>query len=148
MPEICWKKASTDRPAEFTRSGAGNVRAHRRVLPLIKALFHQMDLVRDALEPRRSQEFAIELLSLLENEDRARQLQPDFDQQDYEYNVAWRTACTYELLSESTGQAEGFNSDGMHNCLSDGIQVCRPHRETRLHSLLSRFRPRRVPFLR
>src|SRR5262249_7849044 len=34
-------------------------------------------------------------------------------------------ACAYDNLADGTGVLEGYNSEGMHGCITDGIQVCR-----------------------
>src|SRR5262249_12503528 len=38
---------------------------------------------------------------------------------------SWMTACAYENLAEATGRLDGYNSEGMHSCITDGMQVCR-----------------------
>src|SRR6516162_4223771 len=100
-------------------------KAEQRVLPYLNAVFHQMDLAQSLLEPRLTRDNAIELIALLEDEERARLLQPDFPAAPYEAATAWMTACAYENLAEATGMLEGFNSAGMHQCITDGVEVCR-----------------------
>jgi tetratricopeptide (TPR) repeat protein len=100
-------------------------RSARRLIPFMYSTFHQIHLASNLLEPGWSREKAIELLPLLESEDQARQFQSDYDEPQYEYAAGWMTACVYELLSDAIGEAEGYNSEGMHTCLSEGIQVCR-----------------------
>ncbi len=100
-------------------------RAEQRAIPYINALFHQMDLAQSLLDPRTTRANAVELIALLEDEERARLLQPDFPQEAYEAEQAWMTACAYENLAEATGMLEGYNSEGMHQCITDGVEVCR-----------------------
>jgi tetratricopeptide (TPR) repeat protein len=35
------------------------------------------------------------------------------------------STCAYDNLADSTAMAQGYNSEGMHSCLSEGLQVCR-----------------------
>ena len=35
------------------------------------------------------------------------------------------TACAYDNLATHTAEIHGFNSEGMHQSISDGIEVCR-----------------------
>lgn len=100
-------------------------KSERQALHYILSLFHQMDLALDLQEPARTREMAIELIALLESEDRARQIQPDLPEPSYEHITGWMTACAYENLAEATGRMDGYNSEGMHACITDGIQVCR-----------------------
>src|SRR5262249_36306241 len=76
-------------------------------------------------EPRATRDYAGELTPLLKDEERARLLQPDFPAAAYEAEAAWMTACAYENLAEATGMLEGYNSEGMHQCITDGVDVCR-----------------------
>jgi tetratricopeptide (TPR) repeat protein len=100
-------------------------KSEQRVIPYINAVFHQMDLAQSLLEPRVTRDNAVELIALLEDEERARLLQPDFPAAHYEAEAAWMTACAYENLAEATGMLEGYNSAGMHQCITDGLEVCR-----------------------
>ncbi len=100
-------------------------KTEQRVVPYINAVFHQMDLAQSLLEPRVTRENAVELIALLEDEERARLIQADFPQAAYEAEQAWMTACAYENLAEATGMLEGYNSEGMHQCITDGVDVCR-----------------------
>src|SRR5262249_55584599 len=77
------------------------------------------------LLPRVTRENAVELIALLEDEERARLIQADLPQAAYEAEQAWMTACAYENLAEATGMLEGYNSAGMHQCITDGVEVCR-----------------------
>ena len=53
-------------------------KAEQRAIPYINAVFHQMDLAQSLLDPRTTRANAVELIALLEDEERARLLQPDF----------------------------------------------------------------------
>jgi tetratricopeptide (TPR) repeat protein len=100
-------------------------KSEQRVIPYLNAVFHQMDLAQSLLQPRVTRDNAVELIALLEDEERARLLQPDFPAAAYEAEAAWMTACAYENLAEATGMLEGYNSEGMHQCITDGVEVCR-----------------------
>jgi tetratricopeptide (TPR) repeat protein len=119
--EACLFRAAYRVYGELKRIG----KAEQRVIPYLNAVFHQMDLAQSLLEPRVTRENAIELIALLEDEERARLLQPDFPVPEYEAEATWMTACAYENLAEATGMLEGYNSKGMHQCITDGIEVCR-----------------------
>jgi tetratricopeptide (TPR) repeat protein len=96
-----------------------------RVIQYLHGVFHQMDIALSLLEPTRTREFALELIAYLESEEHARKLQPDFPDEEYENTCYWMTACAYENLAEATGRTDGYNSEGMHTCITDGIDVCR-----------------------
>lgn len=100
-------------------------KSEQRAIPYLQAVFHEMDLAQTMLEPKITCERAIELITLLENEEQARRIQPDLPRQEYEGEVAWMTACAYENLAEGTGMTQGYNSAGLHQCIADGIQVCK-----------------------
>jgi tetratricopeptide (TPR) repeat protein len=87
--------------------------------------FFQMDQAQYLLDFHRMRERAVELIALLEDEERARQIQADFSPEEHEHFVYSMSSCAYENLAEATGQLEGYNSEGMHACIADGIQICR-----------------------
>lgn len=100
-------------------------RVERQLMPYMTASFHVMNDSRNVLQPTVGREVAIELITLLESEDRARQFQPNLPEEDYERTKWWLTACAYDNLAVNTAESNGYNSDGMHQCITDGIQVCR-----------------------
>src|SRR6266542_4870702 len=53
-------------------------KSEQRVVTYINSVFHQMDLAQSLLAPRTTRDNAIALIPLLEDEERARQFQPDF----------------------------------------------------------------------
>ena len=99
--------------------------AHGRAIQYIEAVFFQMDQAQYLLDFQTMRERAVELISLLENEERARRVQSNLDESAYEFVVGGMSACAYENLAEATGQLEGFGSDQMQACITDGVQVCR-----------------------
>lgn len=100
-------------------------RVEQKLLPYLMAGFHVMNDSRNLLQPVAGREASIELITLLESEDSARQFQPNFPEEEYERTRWWLTACSYDNLAVNTAESNGYNSDGMHQCITDGIQVCR-----------------------
>lgn len=100
-------------------------RVEQRLMPYMTASFHVMNDSRNVLHPATGRDVAIELITLLESEDRARQFQPNLPEDEYERTKWWLTACSYDNLAVNTAESNGYNSDGMHQCITDGIQVCR-----------------------
>jgi tetratricopeptide (TPR) repeat protein len=87
--------------------------------------FFQMDQAQYLFDFQTMRERAVELIALLEDEEQLRQIQSDFPREQYEYLVYSMSSCAYENLAEATGQLEGYNSEGMHACIADGLQICR-----------------------
>ncbi|MBS0206503.1 MAG: tetratricopeptide repeat protein [Planctomycetes bacterium] len=100
-------------------------RVEQLLIPYLTASFHVMNDSRNILQPVAGREVSIELITLLESEERARQFQPNLPEDEYERTKWWLTACSYDNLAVHTSAVHGYNSDGMHQCISDGIQVCR-----------------------
>ncbi len=131
LEEIRTRAGDLIEPCKFASSFAayGEIRrlarGNQRVVHYIEAVFFQMDQAQYLLDFETMRERSVELVSLLESEERARRIQPDFPDEVYEYLVGSMSACAYENLAEATGQLEGYNSEGMHACIADGIQVCR-----------------------
>lgn len=105
-------------------------KAEHRLIPYLRATFHVMNCAESVLEPRVRHDLALELMSLLESEDRARAFQSDVREEEYDATKGWMTACAYDNLAASTGTVRGYNSEGMHQCIADGIAVC--HRTGKL----------------
>lgn len=112
-------------------------KAEKRLLPYLHATFTIMNHASNLLEPVRVRERSIELIGLLESEERARTFQPDLPQAEYESTANWWLSCGYDNLAKATGWIKGFNSDGMHTCISEGIEVCR---RTGKHQCITCFR--------
>jgi tetratricopeptide (TPR) repeat protein len=100
-------------------------RSEHRAFPYVMGTFFQMDQFQNLLEFQQMRERAIELIALLENEERIRQIQADIPMDQYEHLIYSMSSCAYENLAEATGQLEGYNSEGLHACITDGIQICR-----------------------
>jgi tetratricopeptide (TPR) repeat protein len=117
----CRFASSTRLYGELRRRAKSQQRAWHYVM----GTFFQMDQSQYLLEFQQMRERAVELIALLEDEERLRQIQADFPVEQYEHLVYSMSSCAYENLAEATGQLEGYNSEGMHACISDGIQICR-----------------------
>ncbi|HEY1068261.1 MAG TPA: hypothetical protein VGE52_19205, partial [Pirellulales bacterium] len=96
-----------------------------RVIPYLYAKFYLMNQSQSLLTPVEGQENAIEAIALLESEEQARAIQPDFPQEHYDHTVGWMSACSYDNLATATAMIDGYNSSGTHDCINEGIQVCR-----------------------
>jgi len=97
----------------------------QRVLPYLRANFHLMNCAQSTFEPEFGADIAIESIALLESEEKARQIQPDLPQDAYDHFVHWMSSCSYDNLAKHVAERQGYNSDGVHDCINDGIQVCR-----------------------
>jgi hypothetical protein len=100
-------------------------RQFQRVIPYLHANFNLMNCAQSTLEPEFGADIAIESIALLESEDKARQIQPDLPQAEYDHFVHWMSACSYDNLAKHVAARQGYNSDGVHDCINEGIQVCR-----------------------
>ncbi|HQX49342.1 MAG TPA: hypothetical protein PLR25_05515 [Planctomycetaceae bacterium] len=121
MIPLCKFSSSSRLYGELRRRG----RVEHRAQAYIYGTFFQMDQAQYLLDFQTMRERAVELIAILENEEQARQIQADFPREQYDYLVYSMSACAYENLAEATGQLEGYNSEGMHACIADGIQICR-----------------------
>ena len=117
----CRFASSTRLYGELRRRAKSEQRAWHYVM----GTFFQMDQAQYLFEFQTMRERAVELIAILENEEKVRQIQSDFSREQYDYLVYSMSSCAYENLAEATGQLEGYNSDGMHACITDGIQICR-----------------------
>lgn len=100
-------------------------KSEQRIVDYLLANFYLMNDLRSIHCPEEGAEVAIETISLLESEERARAIQPDFPQSDYYRTVSWMSTCAYDNLAESVAERDGYNSPGMHDCINDGLEVCR-----------------------
>jgi tetratricopeptide (TPR) repeat protein len=117
----CRYRSANRIAAEIRRTA----KAERRLTPYIRATFTLMNNATALLEPEVGRDASIELIGLLESEDRARAIQPDFNEGEYRSNVDWFSSCAYDNLATATAALAGHNSEGTHACIADGIQVCR-----------------------
>lgn len=67
----------------------------------------------------------VECIALLEDDNKAKEFEPGIEEGLHEYN-RWRyLPSLYHALASMTGQQEGDNSPGLHQCVQEGIAVCR-----------------------
>ena len=109
----------------IARESTRQAKSHQRVIHYMRGLFNQMRFGHGLLEPRIAADASVELVALLNDEEHARKVQPDLDEGEYEWVCSWMTSCAYDNLAEATGMMSGYNSEGMHECIADGLQVCR-----------------------
>jgi len=86
--------------------------------------FFQMNLAQRMLQFETVRERAVELIAIFEDEEQARRIEPTLDLDQYENIIYSMGACAYEVLAEATGALDGYNSEGMQECLTGGIEVC------------------------
>ncbi len=111
----------------FNKYGELRDRAKRggRVIEYVDGTFFQMDQAQYLLDFSTMRERAIELISLLGDFEQLLKIQPDISPDYFDYAVWQMRPCGYENLAAATGMTEGYNSDGLHDCIADGLQVCR-----------------------
>lgn len=117
----CWYR-SAQRLSREIRQFA---KSEGLVVPYLHACHQLMNTAQSLLDPQFGSEVAIEAIAVLESEERARLIQPDLPEDRYHYTVQWMSACSYDNLAKHVATREGYNSDGVHDCITDGIQVCR-----------------------
>ncbi|WP_165231329.1 hypothetical protein [Aquisphaera insulae] len=100
-------------------------RAEQRIVDYLHGSFELMNHASSRLEPETQAAVALELIAALEDEEHARTIQPDLPEAEYAATRAWMTACAYDNLAYATGYQKGLNSEGLHACINEGIEVCR-----------------------
>lgn len=119
--ERCLHRSSTRLANEIRRLA----KAEQRLIPYIQATFTLMNQSHSLLQPEAGRDAAIEMIGLLESEERARSIQPDLPEDQYAHTVQWYSSCAYDNLAKNLAEIGGYNSEGMHACIADGLQVCR-----------------------
>lgn len=99
-------------------------KSERSLAYYVFGTFCQMTLAHRQFQFEVVRERAIELIAIFENEEQARKVEPELDLEEYEGLRYQMGACAYEVLAEATGELEGYNSEGMQECLTGGIEVC------------------------
>lgn len=122
----CLEKSAFDLANDMARLA----RREQRLIPMLMAQFYIVNQAQNLFQNRRGREVSIELISLLENPEQARRIQANYSESKYAEICSWMTACAYDNLATHTGEILGYNSDGMHQCIADGISVC--HRTGKL----------------
>jgi tetratricopeptide (TPR) repeat protein len=97
--------------------------AHGRLNYYIQAKFQVLNNSEDNLESFAGQDAGLEALALLENRERAVKFQGDFDEEQYQA-LQWMVVPIYHLYANAAGRINGYNSKGLQQCISDGMEVC------------------------
>ena len=126
LRERCFEKSAFDLANDMARLA----RREQRLIPMLMAQFYIVNQAQNLFQNRRGREVSVEMISLLENPEQARRIQANFSESEYAGICSWMTACAYDNLATHTGEILGYNSDGMHQCIADGISVC--HRTGKL----------------
>lgn len=109
----------------IAREGRRLAKQEHRLIPFLSFSFHLINSADDVLDMKQGNDVAVEMIALLEDEELARQFQSDLPMDEYDHTKWWLTGYAYKKLATLTGHAQGYNSDGMHQCISDGMSVCR-----------------------
>jgi tetratricopeptide (TPR) repeat protein len=120
-----YEKCHTRSALALAREARLLAKREEKLIPYLYAGFDILNYSNHLLQPKLRIETALEIISLLESEDRARTIEPNLPEAEYEETKAWMTACGYDNLANGMGSNRGYNSDGMHACIADGMQVCR-----------------------
>ncbi|MDR3109419.1 MAG: hypothetical protein LBU65_07000 [Planctomycetaceae bacterium] len=100
-------------------------KSHRLLIPYIWACISITDFAQELFELEIGADNALEMIALLENEEKARKFQDNFDWDEYQYVVYRFLSCAYHSLATHTALQYGFNSQIVHGAIDDGFQVCR-----------------------
>ena len=121
LREQCRYRSSSRISRELRRFA----KAEKQIIPYLHANFYLMNDAQSLLDVETGIEAAVDSIAYLESEEKARKLQPELPEDHYYYTVNWMSTCAYDNLATHTAEKEGYNSDGVHDCINDGIQVCR-----------------------
>jgi len=100
-------------------------KSHRLLMPYLHACFSITNYAQDLFEPEIGADNAMEIIALVESEEKARKFQHDYDEDHYRYTVHQISACAYDNLAEHTAMRNGHNSPVVHGAVDDGIHICR-----------------------
>ena len=100
-------------------------RTERLVVPYLRALFSLTNGAQSTYEADLGVEWAIEAIALLEERGAGPAVQSNLPEQEYYRTVYWMSACAYDNLATHAANRDGYNSDGVHQTINDGIHVCR-----------------------
>lgn len=117
----CYRRSAVRIAQEIRR----RAKAEQRLLPYMHACFRVMVNSSSLFDAAAGRDASIELIRLLESPDQARRIAPELNEAEYENAIHWMSSCAYDNLADNTAELFGYNSDGMHQCINDGIQVCR-----------------------
>lgn len=119
--EVCHNRSII----RIAREGMRLAKQEHRLISYLSFGFHLINSADDVLDMKQGCDVAVEMIALLEDEELARQFQSDLPIDEYEHTKWWLTGYTYKKLATLTGHAQGYNSEGMHQCIADGMSVCR-----------------------
>ncbi len=107
------------------REGRRLAKREKRLFDYLAFTYTLEENVSTLVKGAMDRDLCVELIGLLEDEDKARAFGPNFDLDHYEYTRSWMLPLIYKSLADVTGEIEGYNSPGMHSCIAEGINVCR-----------------------
>lgn len=123
--EECFQKCQIASAIRIAKEATRMAKSHSLAVHYMRGLFDQMRFGHGILNPQATREVSVELVLLLEDEEYARRVQPNLDEGHYHWLCSWMSTCAYDNLAEATGMMVGCNSEGMHQCINDGLQICR-----------------------
>lgn len=123
--EDCFQKCQIRSAMRIAKEMTRFAKTHGNAIFYMRGLFDQMRFGHGLLNPVATREVSVELVLLLEDEEQARRIQPNLDEGYYNWVCSWMSTCAYDNLAEATAMISGYNSEGMHSCIAEGLQVCR-----------------------
>lgn len=117
----CYRRSAVRIAQEIRR----RAKAEQRLMPYMHACFRVMVNSSSLFDAAAGRDASVELIRLLESPDQARRIEPELSEGEYENAIHWMSSCAYDNLADNTAELLGYNSEGMHQCINDGIQVCR-----------------------
>ena len=117
----CYRRTAVRIAQEIRR----RAKAEQRLMPYMHACFRVMVNSSSLFDAAAGRDASVELIRLLESPEQARRIEPELSEGEYENAIHWMSSCAYDNLADNTAELLGFNSEGMHQCINDGIQVCR-----------------------
>lgn len=123
--EECFQTCQIRTAIRIAKEATRLAKSNSNVIHYMRGLFDQMRFGHGMLDPQATREVSVELVLLLEDEEQARRIQPNLDEGHYHWLCSWMSTCAYDNLAEATGTMSGCNSHGMHECINDGLQICR-----------------------
>ncbi len=111
--------------SQLMREGRRLAKREKRLFDYLGFSYTLEESVTALVDGPLNRDLAVEIIGLLEDEDKARAFGPNFDIDHYEYLRSWMLPLVYKALADVTGELEGFNSPGMHSCIAEGLNVCR-----------------------
>ena len=115
-------KRSAIRLAEEVRRRALD---HHLLIPYLHANFNIMNNAQMLYDYRRGTDIAIETITLLESEEKAREIQPDLPLDEYEYTIYWLSSCAYDNLAQHYAIRYGYGGSQVQGVAQEGFEVCR-----------------------